>query len=165
MMEQATGLEASSLLPPLACTKRLSLDKLSREYRVHRKARRLERSCLDGDVESIEPWDFILRPQNKFIFGSASFETNAQDTVTSPPSTQWYGYRSMLGGSLVNTAWRVLRWVPCHHGMARPQVGPLSPLHGALSGGSLVTTAWRVLRWVPCHHCMARSQVADVEGG
>jgi ribonuclease HI len=34
-----------------------------------------------------------------------------------------------------------VRWVPCHHGMARPQVADV--------------------RWVPCHHSMARPQVAD----
>jgi hypothetical protein len=34
-----------------------------------------------------------------------------------------------------------VRWVPCHHSMARPQVADV--------------------RWVPCHHSMARPQVAD----
>jgi hypothetical protein len=34
-----------------------------------------------------------------------------------------------------------VRWVPCHHGMARPHVADV--------------------RWVPCHHGMARPQVAD----
>jgi hypothetical protein len=34
-----------------------------------------------------------------------------------------------------------VRWVPYHHGMARPQVADV--------------------RWVPCHHGMACPQVAD----
>jgi hypothetical protein len=52
-----------------------------------------------------------------------------------------------------------VRWVPCHHGMARPQVADVRwvPCHHGMARPQVAD-----VRWVPCHHGMARPQVADV---
>jgi ribonuclease HI len=52
-----------------------------------------------------------------------------------------------------------VRWVPCHHGMARPQVADVKwvPCHQGMARSQVAD-----VRWVPCHQGMARPQVADV---
>jgi hypothetical protein len=51
-----------------------------------------------------------------------------------------------------------VRWVPCQHGMARPQVTDVRwvPSHHGMARPQVAH-----VRWVPCHHGMARPQVAD----
>jgi hypothetical protein len=55
-----------------------------------------------------------------------------------------------------------VRWVPCHHGMARPQVADVRwvPCHHGMAHPQVAD-----VRWVPCHHGMARLQVADGGNG
>jgi hypothetical protein len=49
-------------------------------------------------------------------------------------------------------------WVPCHHGMARPQVVDVTwvPCHHDMARPQVADVTW-----IPCHHGMARPRVAD----
>jgi hypothetical protein len=68
------------------------------------------------------------------------------------------------------------KWVPCHHGMAPPQVADVTwvPCHHGMALPQVADVRWvpchhgmalpqvADVRWVPCHHGMARPKVADV---
>jgi hypothetical protein len=53
-----------------------------------------------------------------------------------------------------------VKWVPCHHGIARPQVADVRwvPCHHGIARPQVAD-----VKWVPCHHGIARPQVADGE--